>query len=422
MSTDSSNGAAKKSASPQSETGSTTTSGDWIEKFADYTKGLSSPPLFSKWAAICAIAGALERKVWVRTKGSPLYPNLYCILVSPPGIGKTEVIWRTRSFWDSLEDHHTANSSVTKASLIDDLAEAPRRIIRPNDNPPYYSFNSLLVASNELGVLISAYESEFMHALTDLYDGKPYSESRRTKNLKIKINHPNINIIAGCTPGYLRETLPPGAWDQGFLSRVLLIYSGEQELTSLFIEEEEDNALRTELEDHLKEIGEYFGQAKFTQEAKEFIDHWYLNGQAPRPDHPRLIHYNTRRPAHLLKLSIISLAASSPTRLLIERHHIERALDWLVEAEFEMTEIFKSMSAGGDSQLIEDTYHHLFTLYIKEGKKPISQARMVYFLQERTPAHNIVRILEIMEKSKMIERKLVPKLGEAYVPKSERPK
>ena len=386
----------------------------------EYTSHITSPELFRKWAGIAAIAGALERKVWVRTKGSALYPNLYTIIVAPPGIGKTEVTWRVREMWDELEEHHVANSSVTKASLIDDLAAASRRVMRVTENPPIYTFNSLLVASNELGVLIPSYENEFMNALTDLYDGKGYSESRRTRDIKIKIDRPNLNLFAGCTPGYLRETLPPGAWDQGFLSRVILVYSGEQPLTSLFAESESDQVLGDALKKRLQEIGNFFGKYGFTEEARNFLDYWYLNGQEPRPTHPRLAHYNTRRAAHLIKLSMIATAARTD-EMLIQESDVRQALDWLVEAEFAMPDIFKSMTMGGDSQIIDDCFHHLYTIYMREGKKPVAEARLILFLQERTPAHNIVRILETMERAKMIQRRL-EKIGTAYVPISARPK
>lgn len=383
------------------------------------TDHITSPALFRKWAGIATIAGALERKVWVRTKGSELYPNIYAILVAPPGVGKTEVVWRVRSMWESLEEHHIAGSSVTKASLIDSLNEAERRIVRPEQSPPVFSFNSLQIASNELGVLLPAYDNEFMNALTDLYDGKNYSERRRTAKINIQIKHPNLTIFAGCTPGYLRETLPPGAWDQGFLSRVLLIYSGETELRSLFDEEETNTELDLALKARLAEISELMGRFVFTKDAAQFIDAWHLGGQEPKPDHPRLAHYNTRRTAHLLKLSMIA-STSSRLDLRITIEDIRRALDWLIEAEFYMADIFKSMTSGGDSQLIEDTWHHLYTLYMKD-KKPIGEHRMVHFLQERTPTHNIVRVLEIMERSKMIQKTLAPGVGTAYVPVKLKP-
>lgn len=389
-------------------------SGSWVDAFLEATSHLTSPQLFRKWGAISVISGALERKVWVKTKGSPLYPNLYVVLVAPPGVGKTEVTWRVRAMWDALEDVHVANSSVTKAALIDSLDAATRRITDLTAVPPVYNFNTLLVAANELGVLLPSYESEFMNTLTDLYDCKGYSESRRTKDIKIKIERPSLSILAACTPGYLKETLPPGAWDQGFLSRTILIYSGEQQLSSLFHEEEES---MEHLVEDLKAINALYGQFRFTSEAKTFIDKWYLGGQEPKPDHPRLLNYNTRRITHWLKLSMVA-SASRKRDLTIDIDDVQLALDWLVEAEFYMNDIFKAMGSGGDSQVIEEAFHFLYQMYMRDAKRqPILEHRLVLFLQERTPVHNIVRMIETMERSGMIERKFVPGVGNGYVPK-----
>ena len=55
--------------------------GSWIDTYIDYTEIVPSPPLLRKWVAISFVAAAVERKVWVRTMGSALYPNLYTILV-----------------------------------------------------------------------------------------------------------------------------------------------------------------------------------------------------------------------------------------------------------------------------------------------------------------------------------------------------
>ncbi len=181
---------------------------DWADGFYSITENLSSPAIFRRWAAISAIAGALERKVWVQTLGSKLYPNIYAILVAPPGVGKTEVTWRVRDIWESLEDHCIASTSVTKASLIDELNDAERRIVTNHRDNPVDHFNSLLMSINELGVLIPAYENEFMNVLTDLWDCKHYSERRRTNKLEIVIKRPQLNLLAACTPSYLMNVLP----------------------------------------------------------------------------------------------------------------------------------------------------------------------------------------------------------------------
>lgn len=387
---------------------------DWIEDFISYTSHITSPEMFRKWAGISLIAGAMERKTWVRTLGSDLYPNLYVILVAPPGVGKTEVTWRVRNMWKSLPTHHVARSSVTKASLIDDLNDGARSITRPAQVPAVLTFHSLLVSANELGVLIPAYDNEFMNVLTDLYDCKPYSESRRSRSIKIEIERPHLNILAACTPAYLTATLPEGAWDQGFTSRVILIYSGESVTRSLFEEVADNEELGKALKTRLKTIGDMSGKFTFEPEAAQLIDHWHMTGGKPRPDHPKLHHYNSRRTAHVLKLSMIASASNSQD-MIIRKDHMQRALDWLTEAELHMPDIFKAMANTSHSQIIEEAWHFLFKAYNKAGRKPIAASRLINFLSQRTPAHNVARVLEVMENGGVIKRSL-GKSGNEYTP------
>src|SRR5689334_563848 len=100
---------------------------DWIDGFYKYTEGLPTNSLFRKWVGISAIAGALERKTWVHTMGSDLFPNLFVVLCSPPGTGKTVLTSILQDFWADLAKspgHHMAPSSVSRASLIDALHDA----------------------------------------------------------------------------------------------------------------------------------------------------------------------------------------------------------------------------------------------------------------------------------------------------------
>lgn len=377
---------------------------NYIDAFISFTKNKASPEIFRKWAAIYAVGAALERRVWVKTKNSFTYPNLYVILVAPPGVGKSVAIESVEPIMHSLEDHYFGASSLTKAALIDELKDATRRFVRPAETPPIIQFNSLALFSSELGVLIPEYERDFMATLTDLWDCFSYKERRRTKDLKITIEHTQLNMLAACTPNYLMTTLPEGAWDQGFLSRVMLVYSGEIILGDMFAEEATEDAEARALRLRLKELGhqDFYGQMHFTEEAKRFYSNWYLNGQEPRPEHPKLANYSTRRPRHLLKLCMIASANESNTKI-IEQSHVEIALDWLIEAEFFMPDIFKAMKAGGDSKAIEDAWYHIYTLYMKENKKPIQEFRIIAFLQERVPAHSVLRVLEMMVRSNMLE-------------------
>jgi len=389
--------------------------GSWTDAFTQYMDAKGSPPLFTKWAGIFAIAAALERKVWIKNAKGILHPNIYSLIVGPPGVGKTLAIKVARGFLRKLEDHHLAPSSVTKASLIDALYAAERKIIRPMDTPSIIDFNSLTVTSNEFGVFIPQYDSEFMNTLTDLWDGEGYSETRRTAKINIQMDHPQVNIIAGTTPSHLNNFLPEGAWDQGFMSRCMLVYSGGGRPEDLFADVNYDSAMERMLADDLIEIGKLYGKMNFTDEFKEAINAWHLAGGPPAPDHPKLTHYNIRRTAHLLKLCMVACASASDD-LVITLDHYAEALDWLLETESYMPDIFKAMRNGGDAQVIEECYHFTYKLWMKEKPKPIAESRLYHFLNERTASHNVERILTNMEKAGLLEKKFA-EVGYGYIPR-----
>lgn len=389
--------------------------GNWIKAFEEYTDHLPSPPIFRKWGAIAAMAGALERKVWVRTLNMDLFPNLYTVLVAPPGIGKTIITATVEDLWRSLPNHKVAPKSLTKASLIDSLSDAHRTKTVITTNSIHLDFHSLLVNAGELGVLIPAYDAEFMNVLTDIYDGRQYEERRRGKDLHINIKKPQLNILAACTPSYLNGMLPEGAWDQGFLSRTFLVFSGDRVTRDLFAEEELNQELLSKLKSDFREIAEVTGKMLFDPEAKAAIGAWHAAGGPPVPDHPKLTHYLTRRSAHLLKLCMIACLADS-SELVIRLSHYQTALGWLLEMEALLPDIFRALGSRGDGQVIEEAYHFLYQVYVAR-KEPIVEHRLIGFLSEKVPSYNVLRIIEIMEKSGQIEKQITTSGHTGYVPK-----
>lgn len=386
----------------------------WIDGFLNYTEELASPELFRKWSAISLISAALERKVWVRSQGSNLYPTLYIILVGPPGVGKTIITSEIENFATALSELHVAPTNVTRAAIIDALSDAKRRILRPTETPAYAEFNSLYVISNELGVFLPSYDMDFMSTLTDIFDGKRYAERRRTKEHKLVIDHPQINILAGTTPSYLSGTLPDGAWDQGFTSRTFFVFSGDKVIRPLFSETTLDEGRRKILSSDLASISNLFGAMTFEPDAASAISKWHMSGGEPLPNHPKLTHYNSRRTAHLIKLCMIYSAACSSDKV-ITLAHFEKALESLIEVEIFMPDIFRSMTSGGDGRVIEDTWHYVFTIVAKE-KKPMTEHRIVEFLSQRTPAYNVMNILNIMVNAGHLKKELASSGLTVYKP------
>lgn len=396
----------------------------WIDGFKAFTAGYPSPEILRTWSAIGAIACALERRVWVQSMGIPIYPNLYVLLVAPPGIGKTVSIVQVSHLLRACPNIYVSPTSVTSASLIDALAEAKRSILRPNETPSYIEYHSLATISEELGVLLPAYDNDFMNILTALYDCIPsFEQRRRSRDLHLKIPNVQLNLLAATTPSYMNALMPEGAWDQGFASRVIMIFSAERTIRPLFSALTPfDTSIFADLVHDLKLISGtpqkegMFGKYEWEPEAAAAMEQWHNAGGPPVPDHTRLVHYVTRRTAHMLKLCMVA-AASESNELVIRLRHFQQALDWLIEAEYFMPDIFKSMVVGGDSAAMEEAFRFVYTTYAKE-KRPVLEHRIVQFLSQRVPGHSILRLLEVMQRANMIE--IAPGGGTAgrmaYVP------
>jgi len=388
----------------------------WIEGFFEFTQHLPSPPIFRRWAALATVAGVLERRVYVRSFNTPLYPNVYVLLIAPPGVGKTVLTNEVRRFWAAVPEMKVASASVTRASLIDELAESERIVTNAGPGQPQLRYHSLLLGVNELGVFLPSYDSEFMSVLTDLYDGHGYSETRRSSKIAHNFDAVVLNMLAATTPSYIGKMLPEGAWDQGFLSRVINVYSGERTIRPLFDTKTENTALRKDLESDLREIAKLTGRIEFEPDAVATIEEWHANGGEPAPTHPKLLHYNTRRSAHLLKLCQVICCAEGDTRT-VTLAHLQKALDMLTEAETFMPDIFKAMSAKGEGETIQEAYHYVYTYWIKT-KKPMPEFKLVNFLSERTPVHNVDRMIDVMTRAQLLSKEHVPKVGPAYKPEA----
>lgn len=386
---------------------------DWLDLFYTYLSQFGAPDIFAKWAAIFTLGAAVQRRYWVQSKGQPVYPNLFVFLCGPPATGKGVVLGPVHDVLSRIKDHHLGTDSLTAAGLADELSDAEVYYVAPGGKP--LDCNALTVVSEELGVFLPAYDNVMMNMLTKLWDNKGYSERRRKAGSRLDIPKAHLSIIAGTTPAYLNNMLPEGAWDEGFMARVMLVYSGPSGPKPITEEEELSTAttLFSQIVHDLQKICNGSGRIRWNKESLEAINTWHMAGGEPAPTHPRLHNYRGRRHFNMIKLCMLmALARRSNT---IELEDFERGLDLLVETEKIMPEAFKAMKTGGDQQAMRELYDEMLRLYIKT-KKPIPEWKVVTALADRVPAHNIERIIDIMVRSKLFRREDVNKVGPCYVP------
>lgn len=343
----------------------------------------------------------LEQKVYLQTS-APLFPNLYTFLVGHPGVGKTRTVMAAGAFLREVPEFHLAPNSMTMASLVDSLLEAKRSIVNMPDPPIEY--NSMLIVADELSAFMHKFDEELIGGLTTFYDVTvPYSQRRRGNDIRIKIKRPQLSILSGTTPSNLMKFVPEMAWDQGFTSRVIMIFSDERVISDIFAFQ--DLGLPKDMIEDLKVINTYVGSFKTTEEFRSAVNAWRKLGQPPVPNHPKLTHYCTRRLAHLLKLSMVA-SVDRGSSIELTKADFNTAMGWLLEAEGTMPEIFRAGATGADGKVMEEVYH-----YVQVAVKGLPEHKLVKFVSERVPSYSVIRVIEVMEQSGMIKAVAIDKTG-----------
>jgi hypothetical protein len=377
----------------------------WIESFVAHTDNLESPTLFRKWSAIFTVAAAMEMRCWLKTS-SELYPNLYVFIVGHPGVGKNRIIRVAKRYMAEIHEFHFAPTSLTGAALVDTLAASKRFIARLPDSPLEY--HNTTITAEELTAFMHKYDDEMVGLLSAFYDPDPYAQSRRGKDIKIKIDRPQVNLISGTTPSNLIGLMPESAWDQGFTSRVILVHSDERIVGDDFAFASRD--LDENLIHDIKQIGALGGEFKVTSEYRDAVNNWRALGEPPVVNHPKLLHYKTRRRVHLYKLSMVS-AADRGDVLLLTKDDFNRAMGWLLEAEATMPDIFQAGSTGTDARAIDEISHFIHVMDKGQG---LPEHTIVNFARSRVPMHSILRVIEIMVASGQIAHKGIDKFGQRW--------
>jgi len=344
-------------------------------------------------------------RCWLQTS-SHLYPNLYVFIVGHPGVGKNRILRVAKRYLNEIPEFHFAPTSLTGASLVDNLVASKRFIARLPDPPIEY--NNTTITAEELTAFMHKYDDEMVGLLSAFYDPDPYAQKRRGRDIDIKIPHPQVNLISGTTPSNLVGLMPESAWDQGFTSRVILIHSDERIVGDDFAGVK--SGMDPDLIYDIKMIGGLTGEFKVTQDYRDAVNNWRALGEPPVINHPKLLHYKTRRRVHLYKLSMVA-AADRGNVLLLTKDDFNRAMGWLLEAESFMPDIFTAGSTGTDARAIDEIYHHI---QIADKGDGVPEHTIINFARTRVPMHSILRIIEIMVASGQIESRGQDRFGKRW--------
>lgn len=307
-----------------------------------YVDTLECPVIYHKWCCMSTVAACAQRKIWLDTvagsniPGSAHYriaPNLYVILVGPPGIGKDTAMNVSRELLELVEGIPVKSDNLTKEYLYRFMATnigMHKRVDTGKD----YIHSSLTIFSSEMSTLIKKNDRDFVGMMNYMFNTMPVARNS-TKNMGEDIvPNPFLNLLAGTTPDWINYNVRDDVLEGGFSARTIFVYAEQKAKINPFpaISPTQVEA-KTRLIQDLKRIAAISREVHMNDESRATYAEWYNMHFQQAPLDYRMVGYHTRKPAFLLKLALLFALIRNPETTLVEPLDIVSSIVLLSETE-----------------------------------------------------------------------------------------
>lgn len=391
--------------------------GNWLDAYLEYTDNTESPTSYHIWCGLATIAGALQRKVYLRWGiGQVIYPNLYVVLIGPSGRTRKGVaLGIAKDILKQVPGVTVApESSSGKQSTIMVMKRAGLDFVDPTDSKTKRHC-SVTAFSEELSVFLGQGDIAYLSSLTDWYDSKDDWEYETIGRGKDSIKGVCLNLVGGTAPDWIQSMIPHEAVGGGFTSRVIFIV---EESKRKIVPEHTMTVRETELQEmlvrDLERISKMVGEIKMGREAKDLYVEWYIQQNkvaeagGAAVDDPRFAGYNERRATHLRKLLLVSCASRGDDLTIVPDDFV-RAIALLEEAERNMGKTFGGFGKSKTSDATEAVKDYLQKMGISTRSHVLSR-----FYRD-VDAYTMTNIEETLRQMGCLAVKLMPgSLDKAY--------
>lgn len=304
---------------------------DFFTDYMDYADlpNSEAPAIYHRWVCASILGALLGRRVKFQLGPHTIFPNQFMMLMGSPGTRKGSAMGVGKGLLKGLGYTRFAADKTSKERFLMDMRSLD--VVEGFDDLESIDLDApseSYICSGEFTDFIGQNNMEFVTMLTNLWDNLPEYTQPKITGKSVKIEKPTVNLLGGNTVQGFALAFPPEALGNGFLSRVLMIYS---EPTGVKIPWPAELCLekRAAMIERLRLVRAVSGEFKVSPAAKALGAELYSK-EIPVDD-PRFNYYAQRRYIHLLKLSLIMAVADLDTE--ITDVHMRRANTMLAMAE-----------------------------------------------------------------------------------------
>lgn len=373
-----------------------------------YMRDVHSAQLYVDWGWYFLISSALQRRVWLSGAETAIFPNMFAVFTGPPGTGKSLVCNTIKNF---LSEHvryvgkahegdrvtqlplfPIAADSTTFESLVEETFNA-NSIHQIDDNNKYYH-QSILFILDELASIFKQNAEDTTTFLLTTYSGTKYVRKTRHKGHFV-ITRPCLGMLACTVVDSLRELIRRHILDTGLAARTIFVHAQMSRFRQILIPERNQEQLqaRSQLIEHLQKLSTVYGRVDYAPGVLSYLQEWWEDRrQVVRNNSPTLANYYERKALHVNKLAMTCLFMEQHQSMLIEKHHVDRAIQILNEAENTM---HLPLSGGGRNELYTIALDVLE--YIRAHKGSLSELEVVAHFLPKATGDELLQVFSTLE-------------------------
>ena len=328
---------------------------DWIENYEKYCLDEEPPKKFHQWMGVSVIAAALQRKCCLRWGSLTFYPNFYIILVAPPGKARKGTAMAIAEKYISEMMIPLSPDTTSLQALISRMCECTNTEEQTEEGY-FESHSSLTAFAPELTVFLGYANKELITALCDFYDCRSRFEYRTIGRGVEEIIGVYLNLIGATTPDLIKDSMSMATIGTGLPSRMIFVYEHRIEkrvICPFYMLSAEGIELRRKLIEDLTKIRSLKGDFKVSKNFLGYWTEWYGNYPDECPFDP--VHFGSyweRKPAHVMKLSIVMSASRSDDKIIRVRD-LQRSIKLIEETERKMPYVFQQVGTSSQADNIQ---------------------------------------------------------------------
>lgn len=382
--------------------------GSWLKVLSEYVEETESPRHFWLWSGLFILGSALQRRAWLPFGRDPIYPNLFVMVVAPPGWSRKGAPVGFAK--DILEDIGlpVGIDSPTKRHLTKRLAA-----LSETEQFFYEGFKRaqapLALISKELSSFLAVDPKNMIEAITDLYDSHKkwdYGTSGKGEDI---LRNLCISCLFATTPDWIARNLPEEAIGGGFTSRFILV-SGMDRYKEVPIPPPPPENLYKKLKIDLEMIAHLSGEFQWGKGAEEYYNEWYggIRAWANSVGDDRLYSSFSRVHVHAIKTAMC-LHVAQKNDLTIEEKDIKQAILLMKSVYATASEAFSSHGRSPIAIVLDKI--------IKQTKvfKTITASRLLKLNYRDTTWKGLLEILENLQTMKLVKTEYCDKTKETFV-------